>query len=330
MLQLENRTPFAAELYLLPDQHGVDTIYLVVKASFNIGRELTLSDDQIPPRPADIFYGDPETTSIRYASDVHLGKPGTDIIMNGFASAPDGTSVSELDVSLQLGHLRKAVKVYGDRQWVNGTVSKPQPFSKMPLVYEKAYGGISLLDGEIDSSDTRNPVGCGYLGNRKPDALDGTPLPNLEDPAALICTPQDSPNPVCFGFVSPGWSPRIELCGTYDDDWRSNRAPFLPLDFDLRFFQMAHPDLSSEKPLKGGEDVIIDGMHPKGQLAFKLPEVAFNCSLMVDGKTFSPGFSLETVLLEPNRLKLEMTWRACEACDKKALKVEQARVSLRR
>ena len=330
MLQLENRTPFAADMNLLPDEQGVDTVYLVVKASFQIGHKLTLADEQAPMRQADVFYGDPETTSIRYASDVHLGKPGTDVIMNGLASAPEGQPVTELDVSLRLGRLKKAVKVYGDRQWVNGVISNPQPFTSMPLVYEKAYGGVSIVDGEIESSDNRNPVGCGYLGDRSPDALNGTPLPNLENPEALITTPQDSPDPACFGFVSPGWEPRFGFCGTYDDEWRSTRAPFMPLDFDSRFFQMAHLDLYTSTPLTGGEEVVIEGMHPKGNIAFKIPEVAFNCRLQVDGEVHSPGLNLETILIEPNRLKLEMTWRAKMACDKKLLKVEKASVSLRR
>lgn len=330
MLQLENRTPFAVDMNLLPNEQGVDTVYLVIKASFQIGRELTLADEQTPMREADVFYGDPEATSIRYASDVHLGKPGTDVIMNGLASAPEGQSVTELDVSLQLGQLKKVIRVYGDRQWVNGAISSPEPFTSMPLVYEKAYGGVSIVDGEIESSDTRNPVGCGYLGGRKADALDGTPLPNLEDPAALIRSPQDTPAPVCFGFISPGWMPRYQFCGTYDDEWRSTRAPFMPLDFDSRFFQMAHQDLYTSTPLMGGEQVVIEGMHPKGKIAFKIPEVAFNCSLQVDGKVHSPGFNLETILLEPNQLKLEMTWRAKTACDKKLLKIEKASVSLRR
>jgi hypothetical protein len=330
MLQLDNRTPFAAGLNLFPNEQGIDTLYLVVKASFNIGRELTLADEQTPLLPADVFYGDPETTSMKYASDFHLGKPGTDVVMNGFASAAQGQSVRELDVSLQVGQLRKTIRVFGDRQWVRGSITRPEPFATMPLVYEKAYGGVSLIDGEIESADPRNPVGCGYLGARDPEAVDGMPLPNLEDPAALIRSPKDSPVPAGFGFVCPGWSPRINYCGTYDDEWQQSRAPFLPLDFDSRFFHMAHPDLVSSSPLRGGEEISIDGMHPRGRIECRLPEISLKADLRIDGQTLAPAFRLETVLLEPNQLKLEMTWRSAHECDKKALRVESARITMRR
>ncbi|MCP4431526.1 MAG: DUF2169 domain-containing protein, partial [Gammaproteobacteria bacterium] len=49
MLQLNNKTPFAATMVLLPDQKGIDTLFVMVKASFNIGPNWTLLTAQIPP-----------------------------------------------------------------------------------------------------------------------------------------------------------------------------------------------------------------------------------------------------------------------------------------
>ena len=88
MLQLRNRTPFAASFALLPDEAGIDTLFVMAKGGFNIGPQWTLLDEQVPPIEADIYWGDPQATSLRYASDYHIGKPATDVIMSGLACTP--------------------------------------------------------------------------------------------------------------------------------------------------------------------------------------------------------------------------------------------------
>lgn len=37
------------------------------------------------------------------------------------------------------------------------------------------------------------------------------------------------------------WQPRLRYAGTYDQHWMDERLPFLPEDFDLRYFQSAPP-----------------------------------------------------------------------------------------
>ena len=39
MLQVRNETPFEPGIFLFPDAQGVDTLYVVVKATFEVGRE---------------------------------------------------------------------------------------------------------------------------------------------------------------------------------------------------------------------------------------------------------------------------------------------------
>ena len=41
--------------------------------------------------------------------------------------------------------------------------------------------------------------------------------------------------------MAPHWLPRRAWAGTYDDAWRISRAPYLPADFDARFFQLYSP-----------------------------------------------------------------------------------------
>lgn len=329
MLQLQNHTRFAADLGLLPNEAGIDTLYLIVKASFNIaGPNFTLADEQTPPQAADVYWTEPGKSSIKYASDLHIGKPATDIVMLGHACAPDQREVTQLDVGLTVGQVSKTVRVFGDRQWQDGRMTSPTVFKTMPLVYERAYGGVQITNGQLTSAETRNPVGRGFAGTRKPEEMNGVPLPNLEDPKQLIRDIQDQPTPAAFGFCAPNWQPRASFAGTYDDAWQKTRAPYLPADFDKRFFNMAHPDLVYPGYLEGGEPVTITHMHPDGVLQFDLPRVHLIARVGVARRVEQPGFHLETLVLEPNLKKLSLVWRAALACDKKALKIGDVQIGV--
>src|SRR5690625_5122099 len=101
--------------------------------------------------------------------------------------------------------------------------------------------------------------------------MEGQLLPNLEDPANLIQSVDDCPEPACFGFRAPNWQPRAGFAGTYDQHWQERRAPYLPDDYNSRFCNAAHPDLIYPGYLQGGEPVEITNMHPEGKLKFTLP-----------------------------------------------------------
>lgn len=332
MLQLKNTTPFAANMALFPDEEGVDALYVNVKATFTIGPQWTLADEQLPPQAEDEYYGEPGSSSLKYSSDYHLGKPATDIIMLGHACAPDQTPVQQLDVSLSVANLAKTIRVFGDREWQNGSITAPASFKTMPLVYERAFGGTHVADneGEKTVGEARNPVGVGFSGRRKPREMDGQPLPNLEDPRQLIQSVRDNPEPACFGYRSPNWQPRVSYAGTYDQQWQAERAPYLPFDYDKRFLSAAHPDLICDGFLQGGEAVEIVNMHPTGELRFDLPYIKLVAHVDFDVGSISPAFNLETVLLEPNQLQIAMVWKAKVPCDKKTLKIKQVTVALSR
>ena len=330
MLQLNNNTPFAASLALFPNESAVDTLYIIVKASFNIGPKWTLTEEQSPPEQADIYWTEPGKSSVKYASDFHTGKPSTDIVMLGHAYSPNAKEVQQMDVQLSVGAVDKTIRIFGDREWKDGQITSPTPFKSMAMVYEKAYGGVFIEDGQIKSAETRNLVGRGFSGQREAREMNGVKLPNLEDPNCLISSTDDQPTPACYGFSAPNWQPRVSYAGTYDENWQKSRAPYLPADFDKRFFCMAHPDMVYPGYLKGGETVTIIGMNQNGPMQFKLPEVNLAASINVSGKTERPEFRNETLILEPNQSVLSMVWKADMPCDKKALKISEVGISLTR
>lgn len=330
MPQLHNLSPFAASTALLYNEEAVDTLYVMVKAVFNIGKGLTLADEQPKPFATDVYWTEPGKSSIRYGSDLHIGKPATDIVMLGHACAPGQQEATALDVGLTVGKVGKKIQVFGDRTWKDGRISTPAPFKTLAMVYEKAYGGTHIVNGQVESAEMRNPVGRGFAGTRKPEAMNGLPLPNLEDPKNLIRDLQDQPTPACFGFCAPHWQPRALLAGTYDEDWRNTRAPFLPKDFDKRSLNMAHADLIYPGFLEGDEPVQIVNMHPHGPIQFDVPRVKLVTRIAIAGQDETPEFNLETLILEPNAMTASLVWRAALPCDKKVMKIRDVRVTLSR
>lgn len=330
MLQLKNNTPFASTMALFPDEAGVDTLYIISKASFHIGSQWTLLEKQPPPMAEDIYWEEPGTSSIKYASDYHIGKMATDVIVNGHAHAPEGQSVRQMDVSIMVGQARKSIRVFGDRQWDNGRISSPLEFQQMPLMFERAFGGVQMQDDQIVSGEMRNPIGRGYIGNRTIAETQGMALPNLEDPAALIKTPKDRPNPACSGFIAPHWEPRVSFAGTYDDVWQKTRSPYLPKDFNRRFLSMAHPDLVYPGHLQGGEPVIISGMHPGADLQFNIPHIKLVSQVFIRNQVSNPQFNMETLVIEPDKLQISMVWKAAIKCDKQALRIRAVNINMSR
>jgi hypothetical protein len=326
MLQFKNHTPFTGTILMLPDADGVDSLYTVVKATFAVGETLAVADEQAPITLAARHYGEPDKSSIHIPSDISLMKPGTDVVLVGHAHAPDRRSTTQMDVSLRVGPISKRVRVFGDRVWRLGmSMSRPQPFDTMPLVWERAYGGVHERRGKV-RAEPRNPVGQGFHAPDEDEEGEFW-LPNLEDPSELISSRRHSPPPACFAPLSPHWEPRVSYAGTYDERWQQERAPYLPDDFDTRFFQIAPADQVAEGYLEGGETVEVQGATPAGVWRFRLPLIDLGVTYVVDGAEEPRPAVLDTVILEPDLERIQIVWRAVLPCDKRALRVNEVHVT---
>ena len=311
MLDIDNKTPFAAQYVLLPTPQGVDTLYVIVKASFNIGKQWTLADEQLPPLLEDAYWGEPGASSIQFPTDVHTGKPTTDIAVLGNACGAEGRSQQVLDVSVRVANCKKVLRVFGDRTWDNGRITPAASFTTLPIRYEYAFGGQYWNAHELIGLEARNPVGKGYSGARKASNMNGQSLPNIETPRQLIRHPNDTPEPAGFGFIAPNWHPRAQYAGTYDEHWQQTRAPYPPADYQPRFLNAAHPDLVSTTYLTGGEPVELVNMHPAGPLQFVLPRVGLGGKVRFSGLSSSTlQFNMETVVIDVENMQLLLTWKA--------------------
>ena len=330
MLQLKNSSPFAPAISVIPNKDGIDTLYVVVKGTFTLFPEVAIAPAQVPPVLADEYWGEPGESSLKYTSELHVGKSGTDVVLKGSAWASGGRAHEQI-VTLTAAERKKSVHVFGDRTWSGaGKPSSPASFESMPLVYERAFGGTvrDANDPGRVKAEERNPVGLGFRGPRSQSAMIGQKLPNLEDPAKLLASAGDMAPPACFAFVAPSWMPRRMHGGTYDQSWQKKRAPYLPADFQPRFFNAACPEMIFDRFLVGGELISLVGASRQGPFRFALPRYAPRVDVKIAGRNETPPPRLETVLLEPDDNRLSISWRAELMCDKQALKVQEIAVAL--
>jgi len=329
MLQVENSTPFKTAFALFPDQEGVDTVYPIIKGTFDISSELRPSNSQLPLVEADEYTGEPGESSLARASELAPMKPATDLLLTGHAYPPGGRPAQQVDVTLSVAGKARSVRVVGDRTWKNGffgaSPTDPISFEKMPLVYERAFGGTDVIaKSGTPAAHEQNPVGTGYLHPKGSKNPDGTPLPNLEDPQHPIQRPKNSPPTACFGPVCASWLPRRQYAGTYDEKWQKERAPFLPADFDPRFLNVAPDDQVFSPYLTGGEEISVINASPSGTLTFTLPRIEFEVMMVIEGTQTPVDVKLDTVCIEPDGSVLTMIWRGRHSIDKKMLKIEKA------
>ena len=122
--------------------------------------------------------------------------------------------------------------------------------------------------------------------------------------------------------------PRRGFAGTYDAAWQRGRAPYLPADFDPRFFQCAAAAFVFDRFLEGGEAVEVRGVRPDGPVEFRVPPIRPTIDVTIAGANQQPAANLETVTIEPDDNRVCFTWRASVPCDRQVLKVEKIVVSL--
>lgn len=337
MLEIKNHTYFETGLAPAMGKDGLEYAVFVIKGTFGIpagDAEPALAEVQVPVVQADEFHGEPGFSSVKYEMDTCLLKPGTDVILVG--SARPRQTARRVDVGLQVASAKKVVRVFGDRRWERSlgrwVMSEPEPFDEMPLIYERAFGGLdeSQENKKKHRHELRNPVGTGFAAGRGSDLLEGMMLPNLEDPGQLIGGWKDKPDPAGFGFIGRHWEPRVGLAGTFDDAWVEKCCPFLPKDFDERFFNGAPRGLVTATHLVGGEAVRAVNVRPDGELRFNLPRRAFEITAEIKGEHVESGCVLDTVIIEPDENRMILTWRATIACPRKFLYIDHVRLRERK
>jgi uncharacterized protein YjbI with pentapeptide repeats len=255
--------------------------------------------DQDPPN-GDVLHDEddagggqaPAPPSLRYPSDFAPFKPRADVLLVGHAYPPQrGAGIAS--VQLVFGQLHRALAAVGDRELRGGAPTAPAPFARMPLRYERAFGG---------PGHDANPVGAGLAGAR---------LPNLEQPDRMIRGKGDRPAPACFAPVPAAFLARASKLGKYDGAWLRERWPYFPADFDWGYFNSAPAEQQIAYP-RGDEPFSLSAVSPtvpvlRGRLPGLAPR-AYTVATAGHALHEIP-LRLDTVWFDADAARVVLVWR---------------------
>ena len=284
------------------------TLTVVCKATYALEPgESALAADQEPVHERDVFWEDDARLSVYQPSDLAPFKPRADVILVGHAYAPRSEVVRSLTARLMVGEMEKAVEVFCPRVLGReGELREGQRWSKMPLRYEYAAGGLS----------TWNPVGVGPTAPA--DQYGQRPLPNLQPPGLRLTQWGDIFVPTGFGPISPSWRLRRDKLGRRAEGWTDAGWTQIALDddFDGEFFQAAPSDQQIDA-VRDDERIVLEYLNPDHpSLATKLPGVHPRAFVEIPGS--APRdlvMTADTLWIDTDRAIVTLTWRGQVAVD---------------
>ena len=329
-MELVNQSGLPLELTTAFDVSGREHLLIVAKATYHFDTEggVAAAEQHVEVAFGDVFVGEPGSSAPRYEADTALRKARCDVIVDATARAPGQQPVTELEVGLQVGPMNKQLLAVGNRVWQKGALrvsaSAPTKFTEMPLDYGRAFGGRvpqAKADGTMQyDTYEANPVGAGYSSDARANAVEGMPLPNVEDIGVRVSSPSDQVPPRSFGPVARGWAPRRDHAGSYGTRWHESERPLLPSDFDERFFQCAPPDQQIDFPT-GGEQVGLRHLvadHPVVVFDLPAPELLVKV-LHSSNRASELTAVVDTLFIEPDEMRFTYVYRASMPLDRRGV-----------
>ncbi|MDX9787846.1 MAG: DUF2169 domain-containing protein [Desulfobacterales bacterium] len=292
-MDLDNGTPFPAVFMntIISEERMLGAV--VVKAVFRI-KDNALVSDEGPPWPVGGMpfkteYGDLE-------GETPFLRDGADLIVLGNAY-PSQDTAGFVNVTIQAGKFAYGINVFGDRTWVRHRPdeplipSTPEPFSCIPLVWERAYGGKAQVDaGEMPFA--ANPAGRGFFIEES--AAEGGLLPNLEDPDHPIQTWQDQPDPRAPGPYPKEWSLRAHRAAEFNTEGPVPRL----IKLKPAYFNNANPHLVLKPAPTPGEIIMVNNVQPKGGgCQFAIPELSFHVYVQLQDRPYVFPAHLDSIIL---------------------------------
>lgn len=334
-MELINATRMTAGYNMGLEPSGRELLVVVIKGTFVIpkpGETVRLADEQLPLIMADTFTGDPGFSAPVLEVDFAPRKHACDVLLTGHARAPAGKQVTRLRCRLKVGPMEKTFDVVGDRVWQAGvtgiTASAPQHFTEIPVSYDRAFGGADRHpeDTAVHDAYLPNPVGRGWHKHLKNAWVDGAPLPNTEAIGEAVKFPADKYTPMALGPLGRGWPQRARYAGTYDDAWLADAFPFLPKDFDERYYQAAPQDQQLPLP-QGPLEVLLSGFTADGPRQFMLPHFVAPVHVFPKrGEREDLTARLDTIVFDTDAERFTMSWRVARPLQSDLHEIAQVRV----
>lgn len=297
------------------DDEGAHYVQVTTRRTYTLapGRRCEVASQQTPLSPVIEYYDDRKGQGgaplPRTDPDVFAPvKRATDVVVQGHAYSLAGP-VPQLEASVaiapanagrDLSRVARVIRVIGDRrvEWRGEgnapTFTPPTPFTRMPLTYDRAYGGRDAR-GEATHPDevlawfqpytdvsreelsrynySRNPAGRGYVVHPDRKAFDELMLPNLElahdlvTPDRLCVGDPDrwpvQPVPAGFDWCEQSWFPRFAFLGAgvahtvSASDFVEVRSGYLTADHVMR-----DPIMGEDPITENFDDRIFNGASP--------------------------------------------------------------------
>ena len=189
--------------------------------------------------------------------DEGVSKLKPEFLVHGHAY-PTEDRLNACAVRVKLAGMEKTALVFGDRYWDGDRASPPQKFDKMPLSWDRSYGGADFA--------------VNLLGKGRAAVQGLIPLPNLEMPRSRILRPGQTVEPAGFGVLDVMHPQRVKYRGTYDANYLKEHSPGYAPDLDWRYFNLAPEDQWLDQPLRGDESFLLENLHPtQPRISGRLP-----------------------------------------------------------
>jgi len=241
-----------------------------------------------------------------FPSEYHpFGKPRGDLILCGFACAPRGKKVPQVDVTASVGTFSKSFLVLGDRKWVKKggklVATPPVPFEKMAMTLKQAYGGMVETEwGEFKY--IHNTQGMGFYFKEE-QALDH-PLPNLELPDQRVQSFEDRPVPFAPCVYPQDGGLRLE---PYKD---AAKPDFDREEIAHLLYNWAHPAMTVPRGFSVGDEVCFEGLNPDGPVRLRIPELKAGAYVLSGEDRVNLDFKCDTIIYETETNRITFRWRA--------------------
>lgn len=191
--------------------------------------------------------------------DMGMPKSQNEIIVYGYGYGKYAIDCVSA-VSLEFGGHTKSLRVFGEREWIGGDITKPKPFEKIPISWSNAFGGEGF---------DKNPLGRGLYAASYNDRRF---LPHIESHSDLIREINQKVDPVSFSPLPLEYPKRNLLLGTYDEEWKKKYFPGFAEDIDWSYFNNAPKDQRIKS--LDNLDLAFVNMHPeKKRVIFSIPEI---------------------------------------------------------
>jgi hypothetical protein len=339
-MRLFNQTPVAARLDTSDLGDGSYRMgLLTAKATFRFDLAGGVTLDTQEPLP--LFVKDEPAAGGLLPADLEPRRnPSFEIILLGHAYAPRRQPVETLLAALSVNAVRRELRVSGDRVWTHDArgapvSTRPQPFTRMPLGYEHAFGGtaIARIDrhSEMPVFHPLNPHGRGFdaelmarqLGQllRAPEGFPIVPgyartLPNVESPTARVARWEDSPEPASWATLPRDVPLHVarraqEMAAeaSIEDlvaEAIKDAGPFPDVDIAL---YRAHPDwvipIPASAPLIRMENLVEE----KADVRFRVPDERVVADYIIEGRNGSRPLTPQMLVLLPDERRFYLLYR---------------------